>query len=217
MTETALQETQSKPKVPCLYMAYELSNKEWKLAFGTGGNPRIRKMPARDLPVLWKEIEMAKERFGLPADAPVVSCYEAGRDGFWLHRYLIAHGVENIVVDSSSIEVNRRKRRAKTDRLDARKLYWQLLRYLSGEEKVWSIVRPPSPEDEDERRIHREIGCPQKEINTHSNRIQSLLILHGIELQVSRFFPRELERARPLDGSALGEELKGELLREYER
>ena len=217
MTETALQETQSKTNVPYLRMAFELSNKEWKLAFGTGGNPRLRIMPARDLPVLWKEIEMAKERFGLPADAPVVSCYEAGRDGFWLHRYLIAHGVQNIVVDSSSIEVSRRKRRAKTDRLDAKKLYKQLVRHLSGEEKVWSVVRPPSPEDEDERRIHREIGRLQKEINGHGNRIQSLLILHGIELKVSKFFLSNLERARPLDGSALGPELKGELLREYDR
>ena len=176
-----------------------------------------RIMPARDLPVLWKEIEMAKERFGLPADAPVVSCYEAGRDGFWLHRYLIAHGVQNIVVDSSSIEVSRRKRRAKTDRLDAKKLYKQLVRHLSGEEKVWSVVRPPSLEDEDERRIHREIGRLQKEINGHGNRILSLLILHGIELKVSKFFLSNLERARPLDGSALGPELKRELVREYDR
>ena len=96
MTETALQE-QSKQKVQCLYMVFELSNKEWKLGFGIGGNPRIRTMAARDLPVLWKEIELAKEKLGLPPDAPVVSCYEAGRDGFWLHRHLIANGVQTCV------------------------------------------------------------------------------------------------------------------------
>ena len=216
MTEAALQE-QSNQKEQCLYMVFELSNKEWKLGFGIGGNPRIRTMPARDLPVLWKEIELAKVKLGLPSDAPVVSCYEAGRDGFWLHRYLVAHGVINIVVDSSSIEVNRRKRRAKTDRVDVRKLYRQMVRHQAGEEGVWSIVRVPSREDEDERRIHREIDRLQSECQGHSNRIQSLLVLHGIDLKLSKHFARDLERSRPLDGSALGSELKGELLREYER
>jgi hypothetical protein len=81
----------------------------------------MRSMPARDLPRLQAEIAKAKKRFGLPAQTPVRSCYEAGRDGFWLHRQLTAHGVVNSVVDSSSIEVNRRQRRAKTDRLDAAK------------------------------------------------------------------------------------------------
>lgn len=214
---TALQEEQNKSKERCLYMVFELSNKEWKLAMGTGGDPRLRTMPARDLKVLWKEIEMAKERFGLAADADVKSCYEAGRDGFWLHRYLIANGVGNIVVDSSSIEVSRRKKRAKTDRLDAQKLYRMMLRHQAGEEKVWSIVRPPCLKDEDERRIHREIGRLQKECGAHSTRIQSLLVLYGITLTVSKHFPRDLERARPLDGSTLGPELKKELLREYER
>src|SRR5262249_6822632 len=93
----------------------------------------------------------AKRRFRLPADAPVRSCYEAGRDGFWLHRHLTANGVDNGVVDSASIEVNRRQRRAKTDRLDAGKLLNLLLRYHGGERKVWSIVPVPSVADEDAR------------------------------------------------------------------
>src|SRR5262249_56758914 len=84
-----------------------------------GQKPRLRSMPARDLPRLQEEIAKAKQRFQLAADAPVRSCYEAGRDGFWLHHYLSACGIHNSVVDSSSIEVNRRQRRAKTDRLDA--------------------------------------------------------------------------------------------------
>ena len=150
-------------------------------------------------------------------DTPVVSCYEAGRDGFWLHRYLLSQGIENIVVDSSSIEVNRRKRRAKTDRVDVKKLYGMMVRHHRGEKEVWRILRVPSIEDEDERRLHREINRLQNECIGHNNRILSLLVLHGIELKVSKHFAEDLERANPLDGSQLGGALKSELLREYER
>ena len=105
---------------PVLYMAFELGWDSWKLAFSTGPGPaaRRREMPARDVPQLMHEIAEAKRRLRLPADCPVVSCYEAGRDSFWLHRCLAAHGVQNLVVDSASIEVNRRRRRAKSDGLD---------------------------------------------------------------------------------------------------
>ena len=217
MTTAALQGKQVSANVPCLYMAFELGNEKWKIAFGTGGNPRFRRITARELKAMWREIEMAKERFGLPPDAVVKSCYEAGRDGFWLHRYLIGHGVQNEVVDSSSIEVNRRKRRVKTDRVDAGKLYSMLVRHRTGEKGVWSVVRPPSLKDEDERRIHREILRLQKECTGHSNRIRSLLVLNGLDLKVGKYFLQDLERARPLDGSKLGPRLKAELEREYER
>ena len=103
-------------------------------------------------------IAKAKARCELPPGAGVHSCYEAGRDGFWLHRWLIAQGIDNIVVDSSSIEVNRRARRAKTDRLDGDKLLAMLIRYHGGERRVWSVVRVPTPEQEDARRAHRELG-----------------------------------------------------------
>src|SRR5262245_1134373 len=108
----------------CLYLALDLGWSQWHLAFTTkaGQKPRLRTVQARDLSALQEEIRRAKERFDLPAQARVASCYEAGRDGFWLHRYLLSIGVESRVVDSSSIEVNRRRRRAKTDRLDAIKL-----------------------------------------------------------------------------------------------
>ena len=113
-------------------------------------------MPARDVPRLLLEIAEAKRKLRLPADCPVVSCYEAGRDGFWLHRWLTAHGVQNLVVDLSSIEVNRRQRRAKSDRLDAQKLLSMLWRYVGGETKVWSVVEVPTPEEEDARQLHRD-------------------------------------------------------------
>jgi hypothetical protein len=103
------------------------------------------------------EIKKAKLRFGLPADAPVVACYEAGRDGFWIHRFLVHEGVQNIVVDSASIEVSRRKRRAKSDRLDAIKLVSMLIRWHNGEKKVWSVVHVPTVADEDRRQLHREL------------------------------------------------------------
>jgi transposase len=109
---------------PVLYVAFELSWGTWKMAFtvGAGQPPRIRSVPARCATLVLNEIKKAKLRFDLPADTPVLSCYEAGRDGFWIHRVLAHEGIHNIVVDSASIEVSRRKRRAKSDRLDAVKL-----------------------------------------------------------------------------------------------
>ena len=147
------------PRASVLYMAFELGWTNWKLAFtvGAGQKPRIRALPARSLVSLMLEIQRAKQRFGLPDDAPVISCYEAGRDGFWLHRFLTQEGVQNLVVDSASIEVNRRKRRAKSDRLDAIKLVSMLIRWHQGEKRVWSVVRVPKVADEDRRQLHREL------------------------------------------------------------
>ena len=108
-------------------------------------------------PGCWREIAEAKRKLGLAADARVVSCYEAGRDGFWLHRALQANGVESLVVDSSSIEVPRRARRKKTDRIDLIKLMALLVRYMGGERGVWSVVRVPDAEVEDVRQLSRGI------------------------------------------------------------
>ena len=140
----------------CLYLAFELGSHEWKLGFTTepGAQPRVRTMPARDLARLTREIADAQQWFGLKATTPVRSCYEAGRDGFWLHRYVTSLGIANVVVDSSSIEVNRRLRRAKSDALDVRKLLGMLLRYHAGERAVWSVVRVPTVEEEDHTAGH---------------------------------------------------------------
>src|SRR5215472_15459909 len=93
-----------------LYIALELGWDKWLLACATKAaqKPRYRSLPARNLDQLWEEIAKAKQRFGLPADAPVCTCYEVGRDGFWLHRALTQLGITNVVVDSGAIEVNRR-------------------------------------------------------------------------------------------------------------
>lgn len=147
----------------------------------------------------------------------MVSCYEAGRDGFWLHRYLVSLGIENQVVDSSSIETNRRERRAKTDRLDGVKLLTMLMRYWAGERGLWSVVRVPNVEEEDARRLHRELGSLKKERTRHRNRIRDLLVAQGLRLEPHRDFLQRLETLTLWDGTSLPAELKGELEREYRR
>jgi transposase len=217
---TATHDNKTTTSTGVLYLAFELGEAQWKLALtiGLGQKPRLRSMPGRDLPRLQEEIARAKKRFQLPADAPVRSCYEAGRDGFWLHRHLSACGIENLVVDSASIEVNRRQRRAKTDRLDAGKLLNLLLRYHNGERKVWSAVRVPSVTDEDARQLHRELQALKDERTEHSNRIKGLLASQGLAApEVNKQVAEWLGTARLWDGSALPAELHERLLRELER
>jgi transposase len=141
-------------------MAFELGQRSWKLGFSTGigQRPRVRQIPTGATGLMVQEVLRAKVRLGVPVEAPVVSCYEAGREGFWLHRYLEAHGITNHVVDSSSIEVNRRARRAKTDRLDLASLLSLLARYVQGDRRVWRVVRVPSVTDEDARHLRRAIS-----------------------------------------------------------
>jgi len=167
-----------------LYMAVELSEKSWKLSLGDGARgPSHYTVMAADTAAVLEGIAKAKARCGFAREARVHSCYEAGRDGFWLHRWLLEQGIDNIVVDSSSIEVNRRARRAKTDRLDGDKLLAMLLRYRAGEKRVWSVVRVPTPEQEDERRAHRELGRLGQERTAHINRIRALLVSHNLRVK----------------------------------
>jgi len=220
MTATRKRKLSTETPSQALYVAFELGESSWKLActIGMGQKPRLRGMPGRDLPRLQQEIAKAKKRFGLPENAPVHSCYEAGRDGFWLHRHLTAQGIANKVVDSASIEVNRRKRRAKTDRLDAVKLVNLLLRYHNGEAKVWSINRVPNLTDEDARQLHRELEALKDERTSHVNRIKGLLVSQGLEApEVKKDFADWLNKARLWDGSQLPKELHQRLLRELER
>jgi len=211
--------TLPKPIGPVLYLAFELSQKEWKLGFtvGFGQRPRIREIPARDIKRLQEEIKLAKARFHLPDTTAVISCYEAGRDGFWLHRCITSLGITNLVVDSSSIEVSRRARRNKTDRLDARKLVNMLIRYHNGEYKVWSVVKVPSVAIEDYRQLHRELSSLKKERTQHINRIKGLLASQGTYLPVTPSFPGKLAEVRLWDGSQLTPYLRNRLQREYKR
>jgi len=199
-----------------LYMALELSASKWKVALADGKRAASQhSLNAGDLGGLLLFIDKAKKRCGLQGKVRVMSCYEAGRDGFWLHRWLLEQGIDNVVVDSSSIEVNRRKRRAKNDALDAGKLYEMLVRYVAGEKRVWRVVRVPSVGQEDERRLHRELERLKKERNAHVNRIRSLAVLHNVHIVGvgGRGWSDRLEQLK----GQLPAGLLGEIERESER
>jgi transposase len=203
-----------------LYLAFELSHKTWKLGFSDGKTPQVRQVgiDAGDLKRLGQEIQKAKQRFGLPETARVRSCYEAGREGFWLHRALEGMGIQNMVVDASSIEVNRRQRRAKTDRMDAVKLVRQLVRYWRGEVDVWSVVGVPSPEAEDQRHLHRSLEVLKEERKQHRVRIQSLLYTQGIDVKVGAKFSAKLEQLRRgWDQAPISPSLRQRIQSEYDR
>jgi len=217
--EPATRQDESTGKPELLYLSFELGRKEWKLAFavGQGQKPRIRTISAGDLTAVSQEIARARQRFALGEDVRVVSCYEAGREGFWPHRFLISIGVDNVVVDSSSIEVNRRARQAKTDGLDVQKLLSLLLRYHAGESRVWSVVRVPSVDQEDGRQLSRDWEVLKQERTLHRNRLQALLARQGARLELKAGFVERLESLRLWDGSALPSELQLRLKREWER
>ena len=205
---------------PHLYMAFELSQTKWMLGFtiGFGQRPRLRTIAARDLAGLQNEIQLARERFGLDEEVPVISCYEAGRDGFWLHRYLVSTGVNNLVVDSASIEVNRRAKQAKTDKLDLGKLLTMLMRYQAGEKKVWHVVHVPSAEVEDHRQLHRELTDLKEQCTQHTNRIKGYLANQGVCLgKVKDDFPERIARQQLWNGEPLPAGLRARLLCEYQR
>jgi transposase len=201
-----------------LYMALELSNKTWKLGFSNGTKIRQKSITAGDWVELHTQMDLAKQKLRLPADCPIVSCCEAGRDGFWIHRDLQAEGITNHVIDSASIEVNRRQRRAKTDRVDVIALLRLLMRYGQGDRQAMNVVRVPTLAEEDQRRLHRERKRLIKERGGHRARIKSLLVAQGIRLEIREDFLEQLERCRGgSQGYELGEDLKAELRREYAR
>jgi transposase len=200
-----------------LYVALELGQDKWHLACATQAaeKPRFRALPARDLDRLADEIRKAKERFRLPADAPVRTCYEAGRDGFWVHRALLHRGIANVVVDSSSIEVDRRRKRVKSDPVDAAKLLSLLCRYHGGEGKVWRVVRVPAVADEDRRQLHRGLKDLQRQQTECSNRIQGLLASCGLTAEVNARFRDTLAGLRDWAGEPVPAGLRQRLLQEF--
>jgi transposase len=200
-----------------LYMALELSASKWLVAISDDQRaPSRHTLRAGDVGALLQVIERAKKRCNLQGAVRVHSCYEAGRDGFWLHRWLLEQGIDNVVVDSSSIEVNRRARRAKSDALDVAKLHEMLVRYVAGEKRVWRVVRVPSVQQEDERRVHRELERLKSERNAHVNRIRSLAVLHNVRLQAvgGRGWAQQLEQLKGQLPAALWAEIERESVRE---
>jgi transposase len=208
----------TRPRLGMLYVAFELGNTEWKLAMTIGLDhaPLMRTVPARHLTALDTALAGARAHFGLAATTAVRSCYEAGRDGFWLHRYLVSRGIANTIVDSSSIEVNRRWRRTKTDRLDAGKLVTMLLRVDAGERKVWSVVNVPTLAEDDRRQVHRELLFARRDRGRHTNRIKGLLASHGVPLARIQELPTHLATARLWDETPLPPLVRERLLREWE-
>ena len=217
MTTTATHNGHDTTAERVLFVAFELSEKTWKLGFttGHGQKPRERSIAARDQTRVLQEVAQAKRRFGLPETVPVVSCYEAGREGFWLHRFLQAQGLTNHVVDSSSIEVNRRQRRAKSDGLDVRKLLSMLMRYEHGEQEVWRVVHVPSVEAEDQRHLHRDLETLKQERASTTTRLKGLLSSQGIRLTSVSKLPEQLETLRLWDGAPIPSGLRQRLLRVY--
>jgi transposase len=202
-----------------LYMAMEISEGKWKLGLSTGAGQkgRERNVRAGDLEGLKREIASGRRRFGLPEGCRVLSCYEAGRVGFWLHRFLESVGVESLVVDAASIDVSRRARRAKTDRLDVHKLLAKLMRYDGGDRKAWSVVRVPTIEQEDARHLHRGLWALKKDRTRVVNRIKGLLATQGIRLPGMQVVGLRLEGLKVWDGSALGPGLRARIGWEQQR
>jgi transposase len=169
---------------PTLYVAFELGQKEWKIAMtsGLGVAPWLRSVASGDWAGVERALAQGRARVGLAASARVVSCYEAGRDGFWIHRALVQRGLDNRVVDSASIEVNRRARRAKTDRLDALKLVMMLVRVCGGEQRVWSEVHVPTVAAEAARHVSRERTALTQEQTRLTNQLRGWLATWGAAL-----------------------------------
>ena len=208
--------------VRCL-VAIELSKKSWIVAVNTPLSEKISRYTLKgcDSKGLLQLIEKIRTRVARELNRPleIISCYEAGYDGFWLHRLLEAHGVRNHVIDPASVQVDRRARRAKTDNIDVAQLLRSLLAYLRGDPKVWSVVRVPSVAEEDDRRLHRERDRLIRERVQHVNRIKGLCAVQGVYDYEPRRPNRmlRLEQLRTGDGHKLPPHLMAEIVRELQR
>ena len=197
-----------------LLLAIELSAKSWRLVMGANGRRRHVTLDPGNVEGFVDALARAKAKLSLPVDAPVVSCYEAGRDGFWVHRWLAQQGVHNVVIDSASIEVSRRARQAKTDRVDGEKLWSLLNRWYGGDAEALRPVRVPSSEEEDRRLLHRERQVWIAARTREGNRIRGLLAAQGVRVEggIARW-GGQLDALRTGDGHPLLPQLKARLAR----
>ena len=197
-----------------LAVALELSSAKWRLCFGANGRSRQVTVEPGNAEEWESAVARAKAKLGLPAAAPVESCYEAGRDGFWIHRWLLQRDVHNVVVDSASIEVSRRSRQAKTDRIDAEKLLALLQRWYGGDHAALRAVRVPTVEEEDWRTLHRERDTVVRQRTQCTNRLKGLLAAHGIRVQgPPSAWSGHLDALRTGDGRPLPPHLRARLER----
>jgi transposase len=206
-----------------IFLSLELSRSTWLItSLSPGGGDKMSRhaVPGGDVVALLARLahlqEKAQARTG--RRFPVIAIHEAGLDGFWLHRTLQKEGVESHVVDPASIAVQRRRRRAKTDRIDGEALVRALLAYKRGEPRVCAMVRVPTPEEEDQRRLCRELKSLVGERVRHANRLKGLFFAQGITGYEPRRRDRRerLEELRTGDGRPLPARLKALALREIE-
>jgi len=206
-----------------IFVSVELSQKTWLVTLHSPDRDRIsrHKLEGGDHVGLLGLLESIRTRAALRLGTvpKVVSCYEAGYDGFWLHRLLTAAGINNLVFDPASIAVEQRSRRAKTDRIDGELMLRTLMAHLRGEPRVVRIVRVPSVEQEDARRASRERDRLIKEQTAHTNRIKALLRLQGMAVG----YPRRgnwlhwLAQQRDWQGQPLSPHVLAEVTREHAR
>ncbi len=206
-----------------LFASLELSKSKWVVTMNSPGSEKFSRHTVEGgnggclLGLLSRWRGKAEERYGVAIKTVVIQ--EAGLDGFWIHRLLLANGIESHVVDAGSIAVARRHRRAKTDSIDGETLLRTLMAWGRGERRVCSMVQAPSPEDEDRRRLTRERGTLVKERIQHTNRIRGLLSGQGVRdyNPLRRDCLERLEALRTGDGRPLPPLLKAEILRELDR
>jgi len=204
------------PSENTVHVAIELAVSSWLVAARLPGAEKVRlhRIEGGDtaaLLALIAELRSSASR-KLGGVAEVACCFEAGRDGFWLQRLLAAHGIAAHVLEPTSVLVNRRARRAKTDRLDAEGMLRVLAAWLGGDRQVCSMVRVPTPEEEDAKRPHREREHLVQEKLRLVNRIEALLFTQGIRARPSlRSWERDLAELRTGDGRALPPLLRAEL------
>jgi transposase len=207
-----------------IFVSLELSPSKWivtSLSPGNGEKMSRHSLQGGDMAgllALFAELKRrARERIG--SDYPIITIHEAGLDGFWIHRALRQEGIQSHVVDAASIATPRRRRRAKTDKIDGEGLLRALLAFMRGEPRVCAMVNAPSPEEEDRRRLCRERQTLLDERIVHTNRIKGLLFAQGI----SDYAPMRRDRRKRLEGLQTGDgrplppHLKAEISRELDR
>ncbi len=223
VTSTTAVATAARANDITLFASLELSKSKWVVTINSPGSEKFSKHVIEGgdgvglLDLLSRLRAKAEQRYGAPIRVTVIQ--EAGLEGFWIHRLLIANGIESHVVDAASIAVPRRHRRAKTDSIDGETLLRTLMAWARGERRVCSMVQAPSPEEEDRRRLTRERGSLLKDRIRHTNRIKGLLSGQGIRdynpLRRDRL--DRLDELRTGDGRELPPMLKAEIRRELDR